>query len=344
MEAAMMGPDATNQVLNSSTTVFVLTRKLLRATQIAMIVGLAGFAQAQIFPSKPLRVITGPPGAPMDLVPRLIQARLAEYLGQAIVIENKPGSAAGIISASEVARATPDGYTLLSVPDSLSVTHHLLKQIPYDGLKAFAPVTRMVSAPPVLAVSAGFAPRNLGEFIAYARANPAKVSLGSSGSGSRAHFAGVVLASEAGLNFTHVPFKGSGASALALVSGDLNAAFGQPVSLLSYARTGKIRMLAIASKSRFSQVPDIPPIADQIPGFDVFAWFGIVAPAMTPKDIIGRLHREITRALALPDIREKIVAMGLEVDTTTPEEFGAFMQAESEKFGKVIRQYNIRID
>lgn len=311
----------------------------------AAISALIGVAQAQGYPGKPIRIVTTGPGSPIDLIPRLIQPRLAEYLGQPIVIETKAGGAALVIITDEVARAAPDGYTLLSTADVLSVAHHLLKQIPYDGLKAFAPVTRLVSAPPVLAANPAFPPKNLSEFIAYARANPGKVTLGSPPIGSRGHIAAAVLASEAGLVLTQVSYKGPGPLVLALVSGDINAAFLQPAVVQQYVRAEKIKLLAVAGKTRLSQLPDVRPVAELIPGFDVISWFGILAPAKTPKDIVARLHQEFTRVLALPDVREKIAGMGLEVDpSSSPEEFGAFIQAESAKFGKIIRQYNIRAD
>lgn len=306
---------------------------------------LPGQPQAQQpYPSKPVRIITGLPGQPHELMSRLIQPKLAEYLGQAIVIESKAGGPSGVIIAGEVARAAPDGHTLLSASDTLSVAHHLLKQVPYDGLKAFAPVKMLVLTPMVLAVHPGFTPKNLSEFITYAKTNPGKITFGTPGLGSKAHIAMAMLASEAGLEFTHVPYKGGSAASLALVSGDINALIVAPSPVIQHVRSGKARLLALTSKTRFSQFPDVPPVADLIPGFDIIAWFGIVAPAKTPKDIVARLHREITRVLALPDIREKIVAMGFEVDTTTSEEFGAFLQAESDKVGKVIRQYNITAD
>ncbi len=296
----------------------------------------------QPYPSKPVRIVTGLPGLPHEVMARMIQPRLAEYLGQPIIVESKAAGPSGVIIASEVAKAAPDGHTLLSAADTLSVAHHLLKQVPYDGLKAFAPVKMLVTTPMVLAVHPSIAVKNLSEFLAYAKSNPGKIRLGTIVLGSKPHIVSAMLAGEAGVEFTHVPFK-SGAP-LALVAGDIDAVISTPTTVIQLARAGKIRLLAVTSKTRFRQLPDVPTVSELIPGFEGIGWFGIVAPAQTPKDIVARLHREITRALAPADVREKIAAMGFDVDATTSDEFGAFMQAESDKIAKVIRQYNITAD
>ena len=300
-------------------------------------------ALSQAYPVKPIRIVPSNIGSPQDLVPRILQPRLTEFLGQPILIEGRTG-AGGVIAAGEVAKAAPDGYTILSAADNLPVAHHLLKQVPYDGLNAFAPITRLVSAPPVLTASAAFAPRNLAEFIAFAKANPGKVSMGNSGTGTRGHIAAMVLASEAGLDLNQVPFKAAAAASLALVAGEINTAFVQPAAVVPNVRAGKLRALAVAGKKRIAQLPDVPTVAETIAGFEAISWFGVLAPAKTPRDIVARLNREFIRALAQPEVREKIAGMGLDPDTTSPEEFAAFLEGESEKFGRVIRQYKITAD
>ena len=269
----------------------------------------------------------------------MIQPRLSEYLGQAIVIENKAGAVANL----EAARAAPDGHTLLLTADVLSVLHHLRRELPYDGYRAFAPVKMMISAATVLAVNAAFPAKSLREYVAYAKGNPGKLNQGNAANGSRGHIAAAVLASESGLELTHVPFRGSGLG-LALISGDIHAAFLQYGAIADHLRSGKVRALAVTGKTRLDQLPTVPAVAELVPGFEVIAWFGIFAPARTPNEVVARLHREFTRALALPDIREKVAAIGFDIDTRTPEEFAAFIEAESDKFGKVIRQYNIRAE
>jgi len=313
----------------------------------ALLIVLAGLgvnaALAQSYPAKPIRIVASNIGSPQDVVPRILQARLAEYLGQSILIEGRTG-AGGVIAAGEVAKSAPDGYTILSAADNLPTAHHLIRQIPYDGLKAFAPITRLVSAPPVLAANAAFAPRNLSEFIAFAKANPGQVTLANSGSGTRGHIASVMLANEAGIELNLVPFKGAAPVGVALLGGEVNSAFVQPIALVQHVRSGKMKALAVAGKARVAQFPDTPTVAELIPGFEAVSWFGVLAPANTPRDIVLRLNREFVRAAAQPEVREKIAGIGLNVDTTTPGEFAAFLEMESEKFGRLIRQYKITAD
>ena len=316
---------------------------LTASTLFALAAALSGTAAAQSYPVKAVRIIASNIGSPQDIVPRILQAHLAEYLGQAVLIEGRTG-AGGVIAAAEVAKSPADGYTILSAADNLPTAHHLIRSIPYDGLKAFAPITRLVSAPPVLAASAAFAPKTLAEFIAYAKANPGKVTLANSGSGTRGHIASAMLAGEAGIELNLVPFKGAAPVGVALLSVEVNTAFVQPIGIVQNVRTGKVKALAVAGKSRVAQFPDTPTVSELIPGFEAVSWFGVLAPAGTLRDVVARLNREFSRAAAQPDSREKIAGIGLNVDTTTPEEFAAFLDMESEKFGRVIRQYKITAD
>ena len=237
--------------------------------------------------------------------------------------------------------SAPDGYTLAVVNDAHVVNHLLYAKLPYEGMAAFTPITRIMTSPLILCVNAAFAPRNLAEAIAYGKANPGKAAFGSPTPGATPHLAMGLLMSRSGMDVLHVPYKGAPAVAQALVAGDLQINFLTPAIAMPLVKAGKLRVLATASRKRLPTLPDVPALSETLPGFEVLAWFGLVAPAKTPAAVVTRLNREVVRALSLPETRERLAGIGFEPDTTTPEEFAAFMSEQAQVLGAVVKQYHI---
>jgi tripartite-type tricarboxylate transporter receptor subunit TctC len=293
-------------------------------------------ALAQAYPSKPVRIIVPfPVGGTTDLVARAIQAKLQENLGQQVVIENRSG-AGGSIGAAEAARAAPDGYTLLMVFDTHATNHHLFKAAP-DPFKAFEHISLMVTSPSALVAVTSFAPSNLREVVAYAKANPGKVTYATPGSGSSNHLAALQLEQHGGIKMTQVSYSGGGPMTQALLSQQVNVSFFSMPPMVPHIKAGKVKGIAVGSRQRMPQLPDVPTLAETFPGFEVTSWFGVLAPTGTPKDVLARVHRDFVRALQAPEIRDKLTDMGFQVVASAPEEFLRWVRTESDKLGKLIR-------
>ena len=300
-------------------------------------------ALAQSYPAKPVRVVVPfPAGGTTDLVARMVQAKFAEFLGQPVIIENK-GGAGGSIGATEVARAAPDGYTLLMVFDTHGVNHHLYKQAP-DPFKTLDHISLMVTSPSTLVAGTAFAPSNLREVMARAKADPGKVTYGSVGAGSSNHLGALLLEQAGGVKMTHVPYKGGGPLVQAMLGNQVDIAFVSTPLILPHIRSGKVKPIAVGGAKRMAQLPDVPTVSETFPGLELVSWFGILAPAGTPKEVTARVHREITRALAVPEVNQRLVDAGFEVVGSSPEAFLAFVRGESDKLGKVIRDNNVAVD
>ena len=300
-------------------------------------------ALAQSYPAKPVRVVVPfPAGGTTDLVARMVQAKFAEFLGQPVIIENK-GGAGGSIGATEVARAAPDGYTLLMVFDTHGVNHHLYKQAP-DPFKTLEHISLMVTSPSTLVAGTAFAPSNLREVMARAKADPGKVTYGSVGAGSSNHLGALLLEQAGGVKMTHVPYKGGGPLVQAMLGNQVDIAFISTPLILPHIRSGKVKPIAVGGAKRMAQLPDVPTVSETFPGLELVSWFGILAPAGTPKEVTARVHREITRALAVPEVNQRLVDAGFEVVGSSPEAFLAFVRGESDKLGKVIRDNNVAVD
>ena len=300
-------------------------------------------ALAQGYPAKPVRVIVPfPAGGTTDLVARMVQPKFAEFLGQPVIIENK-GGAGGSIGATEVARAAPDGYTLLMVFDTHGVNHHLYKQAP-DPFKTLEHISLMVTSPSTLVAGTAFAPNTLREVMARAKADPGKVTYGSVGAGSSNHLGALLLEQAGGVKMTHVPYKGGGPLVQAMLGNQVDIAFISTPLILPHIKSGKVKPIAVGGAKRMAQLPDVQTVSETFPGLELVSWFGILAPAGTPKEVTARVHREITRALAVPEVNQKLVDGGFDVVGSSPEAFLAFVRGESDKLGKVIRDNNVAVD
>jgi tripartite-type tricarboxylate transporter receptor subunit TctC len=297
-------------------------------------------ALAQAYPSKPVRIIVPfPPGGTTDLVARIMQPKLQEHFGQQILIENRSG-AAGAVGAAEAAKAAPDGYTLLMVFDTHATNHHLFKAAP-DPFKSFEHISLMMTSPSALVAVTSFAPSNLQDIVAYAKANPEKVTYATPGSGSSNHLAALILERHGGIKMTHVAYSGGGPMIQALLSQQINISFFSMPPMLPHIKSGKVKPIAVGSRQRVPQLPDVPTLSETYPGFEQISWFGILAPAGTPRDVVARVHRDTVRTLQVPEVRGKFVDQGFEIVASTPEEFLRWVQNASDTLGKVIRDNNL---
>jgi tripartite-type tricarboxylate transporter receptor subunit TctC len=311
---------------------------------IAIVMALgAGVAMAQDFPRKPVRIVIGfPAGGPIDVVARIMTPRLFEGSGYPVIVDNRAG-ANGIVAMDIAAKAVPDGHTIFfGTAGNLAVNPSLYRDLPFDVARDYAPVSHVASAASLLYLHPSVPAKTLGELIAHASANPGRVNFGSSGAGSLPHLAGELLNSMARIRLVHVPYKGTAPFFNALLAGEVQIACSAVVSGLQHVKTGRVRALATTGAKRLSLLPDVPAANETLPGFEVDNWYGIVAPSRTPQSVVARLRGEIVRVLGLPDVREKLIAQGMEPVGSTPEVLGRFMKAETEKWARVIRSANIR--
>jgi len=318
-------------------------KRLIIASLLMLLVGAAS-AQGR-YPTKPIRLVVGyTPGGSTDVAARIIAAKLQEALGQSVVVENKPGATSNI-GSEYVAKSAPDGYTLLLGTITNATNMVVYKNLGYDTLRDLAPITQLTRSPSVLTVSPKFPAKDLQELIALAKRNPGKYAFASTGSGGSTHLAGELLKLRAGIDLIHVPYKG-GAPALAdLIGGQVQIGFQTALSAIPQLQSGQLRPIAVAANKRLAQLPNVPTMAEAgLPDFEVSSWNGLFAPARTAPEIIARLHRETVKALAAPDVREKLIAEGAEPVGSTPEEFRVYIRAEIEKWGRVVRAADIRVD
>ena len=301
---------------------------------------------AQPYPSKPIRfVVPYPAGGPLDTVARLLAQKVSESTKQPVVVDNKPG-AGGNIGADTVAKAAPDGYTILmGAVATHAINPWLYASMPYDAVRDFAPVTQVASTPNVLVVHPSIPAANAREFIAYAKANPGKLNFGSGSTGSAGHLAGELFKTLAGVDMAHVPYKGAAPAMQDLIGGQIHLMFDNLASALTQVRAGKVKALAVTTAQRSALAPELPTIAEAgLAGFDVSTWFGIFAPAGTPRAALERLHAEFTRALAAPDVRERMLNLGAEPVGSRPEEFAAYIRRESEKYARLVKASGAKVD
>src|SRR5262245_19289777 len=307
---------------------------------LAALVFIPCFALAQSYPAKPVRMIVPfPPGRTTDLIARIVQPKFQEFLGQTVVIENK-GGAGGSVRAAEAARAAPDGYTLLMVFDTHAVNHHIYKMAP-DPFKELEHISLMVTSPSALVAVTSFAPSSVREIVAYAKANPERVTYSTAGSGSSNHLAALLFEQHAGVRLTHVAYKGGGPMVQALLGQQVNITFMSMPLILPHIKSGKVKGIATGGKKRAAQLPDLPTFAEAYPGFEQVSWFGILAPRGAPREALAKVHREMTRALQAPEVTQRLTEQGFDIVASSPEEFLKFVQAESDKLGKLIRDNKI---
>jgi tripartite-type tricarboxylate transporter receptor subunit TctC len=302
-------------------------------------------AGAQSYPSKPIRIVVGfPPGGGIDLVARLLSPKLSESLGQQVLVDNRAG-ANGIIATDLVAKAAADGHTIfIGTTGNLSVNPALYSNLPFNIERDFVPLTQTSSVPFLLYVHPSLPVRTLGELIALAKANPAKINYYSSGNGGLPHLATELLNSRVGIKTIHVPYKGSAPGMADLIGGHVQFGFDAAAIGLPHVKSGRLRALATTGPTRLSFLQDVPTANETLSGFDVVNWYGMVLPAGTSREAIARLHGEILKAMNVPDIREKLIAQGTDPVGSRPEEFAAFMKSETAKWGRVIKAANIRAD
>ena len=305
----------------------------------AMLGVAAPAASAADYPVKPITLIIGfAPGGPSDVMARILTKKMEEALKQPLVIENRPGAGGGI-AGTAVARAAPDGYTVLLATGSLlAINVSLYKNLGYDPIKDFEPISLIGLQTNVLYMHPSVPANTLAEFIAHAKANAGKLSFGSGGIGTPAHLAGELLRIKAGIEFTHVPFRGTGPTLQSVIGGHVPTAFNPPSPLIPHLKAGTIKAVAITTLTRTAALPDVPTIAESgFPGFDAATWHALVAPAGTPKDVIVALHRALIAALTDPQTRKALTDLGVDVTPSTPERLAAYIKAEIPKWAEVVK-------
>ena len=297
----------------------------------------------QNYPGRPVRVLVGlAPGGGTDTIARIMTQKLAEIFGQSFVVDNRP-SAGGNVAGELAARAAPDGYTLIMVSPTHVVNPSLWKDLRYDALKDFSPIILLVYTSYVLSVRTTVPANSVKELIAYAKSQPHKLSYASTGIGSANHLSGELFKSMAGVEMTHVPYKGGAPALSALLGGEVQVMFSSSSGLLPHIKAGRVRALGVTGPRRASAAPDIPTIAEAgVPGFEVLGWYGLAAPARTPKPIIDKLNSTINRIL--PEVKERYAVLGLEVSGGTPAEFGKFLQSELEKWARVVKLSGAKVE
>ncbi|MDI3305953.1 MAG: tripartite tricarboxylate transporter substrate binding protein [Acetobacteraceae bacterium] len=323
-----------------------LTRRAFGALA-ALAPTLAGPAAAQEagWPSRPVRfVVPYPPGGPTDILARLVAGRLPEELGQNFVVENRPG-ASGLIGSAEVARAAPDGGTFLVNASIHTIIPHLQPQVPFDPLADFAPVTNIGAVPLILVVTPSLPVRSVAELVAYLKANPGKLSYGSSGNGAAPHLAGELFKLLTGTEMVHVPYRGSGPAVTDLMAGTIQVMFDSMPSSAGAVREGRLRALAVTTAKRVPAFPDLPTVAEAgVPDYEIATWYGIWAPARTPAAILARLQGAVATAVARPEVRERLATLGADPVADTPEHFARFVRSEYDRWGKLVRDAKITAD
>jgi tripartite-type tricarboxylate transporter receptor subunit TctC len=299
-------------------------------------------ARAQAYPMRPLRWIVGfPPGGGADTVARIMGPWLSERLGQQVIIENRPGASTNI-AAQAVVNSPPDGYTLLFYGGSTVINTSIFPNLPFNVLRDIAPVAGLVIYPMVLVANPSVPAKTIAELIAHAKANPGKVTMASFGTGSASHLAGELFKMMAGINLVHVPYRGGAPMITDLVGGQVQVGFDVMVTSLPQVRTGALRALGVAGNSRFDMLPEVPSIAETVPGYEAGTWGGVGVPSGTPPEIIERLNREINAGLATPIIRARLADIGTLPMVVSSAEFGAYIAAEAEKWAKVVKFAGIK--
>ena len=298
------------------------------------------------YPEKAVRIIVPyPPGGTTDILARVVATRLTERLGQPFVVENRPG-ASGAIGSVAVAKAPPDGYLLvMGTVSSHGINSALSKTLPYDAVKDFAPITVVASTPNVLAVNPGFAAKNLGEVLAAARQKPGALNFGSTSPGGSPHMSAELLKMMAGVDIVHVPYKGAGPMLADLIGGQIQMGFDNLPSSMSHIKSGKIRAIAVTTTKRWPGAPDIPTIAESgVSGYEVSGWFGLLAPAGTPRPVVDALYRAVSEILKQPEVSKQLYELGAEPVGNTPEAFGRQIAAEVDKWKKVVATTGVKVE
>jgi tripartite-type tricarboxylate transporter receptor subunit TctC len=306
---------------------------------------LAGAAQAaEIYPDRPVRMIVGfPPGGAADILGRIAAQHLTDAIGQQVVVDNR-GGAGGLIATELAAKGNPDGYTLLFTSIPHVINPHLYRRVTYDPVRDFAPVALFVTVPLMLASNPSLPATSVKALIDYVKAHPGQVNYASAGSGSSSHLAMELFKTMAGVQMNHIPYKGTGPLITDLISGQVSVTIASAVPLIPQVKAGRLRGLATTGAKRSAALPDLPTIGETVKGYEVTNWFGILAPAGTPKSAINRLNLAINEALAQPEVRKLLISRGADPGGGTPEQFAAIIKADYEKWGKVVKASGARVD
>ena len=302
-------------------------------------------AAAQPFPSKPVKIIVpSAPGDGSDILARAIAQKLTERWGQTVIVENRPG-AGGVIGTEAAAKSPADGYTvIMGNAGSHAINQALYAKLPYEVVRDFAPITLVASAPNVFVVNPAVPANTVAEFLALAKKEPGKYTFASGGNGSSAHLNGEMLKAFAGVELTHVPYKGASPAITDVIAGQVQLMIGNLPPILPHIKSGKLRALGVTTATRFAATPDLPPISDTVPGYESLAWFGLFAPAATPKELVNKWHADVVAVLALPDIRDRVVQLGFQAVGNTPEAYAALIRNDIAKWQRVVKVSGAKAD
>ncbi len=320
-------------------------RRILQlAAGMALVPIVSRVAAAQAYPSRPARILVGAaPGGAFDLLARLMGPRLSARLGQPFIIENRPGAGSNI-AAEAVVNAPADGYTLLLVSSVNAINATLYDKLNFNFIRDIAPVASIARQPQIMLVNPSFPAKTVPEFIAYAKANPGKISMASAGNGTGPHLSGELFKMMAGVDMVHVPYRGGAPALTDLIGGQVQVMFIGPIEVLEHIKAGRLRALAVTAARRLDVLPDLPTVNDFVPGYETSSWFGIGAPRNTPTEIVERLNKEVNAGLADPKLKDRIFDLGGSPLVLSPAEFGKFIADETEKWSKVVRFTEAKVD
>lgn len=318
--------------------------RLITLVCISLFIALAGPASAQDYPNHPVRWVVGyPAGGTTDILARVVGQRLSEKLGQQFVIENKPGAGNNIATES-VVNAAPDGYTLLLVNPANGINASLYSKLNFNFINDIMPVVGLIRVPNVMEVNPSVPAKTVAEFIEYAKANPGKVNMASSGNGTSIHLSGELFMAMTGVKMTHVPYRGSAPALTDMLSGQVQVLFDNMPSSVQHIKSGALRALAVTTEQRSPELPDVPTVGETVKGYEASAWFGIGVPKGTPRAIIDKLNKEVNAVLAEPAMKAKLAEMGGIMMNGTPEDFGRIVQSETDKWAKVVQFSGAKVD
>lgn len=303
-----------------------------------------GFATAQTYPAKTVRMVVGyPPGGPTDLIARIVSQKLSESWGQQVIVDNRPG-ASGMIGAELTVRAAPDGYTLLMVPVTYAVTPSLYPKMTYDAAKDLAPVAQVAAAPFILVVHPTLPVKTVKDLIALARSRPAQLNYASASTGGMPHLAGELFNSMTGVKMVHIPYKGAAPATTDLLAGQVQLMFNNMLSAMPQVKNGRLRAIAVTSSKRSAAVPELPAIAETVPGYEASGWYAALGPAAMPRELIAKINNDMNRIMKMPDVMQRLAGDGVEAVGTTPDQFGTYLRSEITKWGKVVQASGAKAD
>jgi tripartite-type tricarboxylate transporter receptor subunit TctC len=322
-----------------------MKRALRLVATAALVLTPATFTMAQQYPTKPIRMVIGfVPGGGTDILGRIVAQKLSESLGQQVAPDNR-GGAAGQIGTDMVAKAAPDGYTMLMAHiAAVAILPSLVPKLPYDPSKDLVPISLVAVAPNMLVIHPSLAVKDVRGLIQLARSRPGQLHFASSGAGSVQHLAGELFKLQAKVDMVHVPYKGSGQAIIDLIAGQVELNFDSVPAVINHAKSGKLRGIAVTSEKRFAPLPDVPTVAETLPGFAVSTWWGVMMPAGVNKDIVNRVHAATVKLLRAPEVKASMDNVGAEIVGSSPEEFAAFIRSERAKYAKIIKDANIKLD